>query len=620
MYKNSFMKKEKLNLIVIVVSFIVINLLFNFRLVGELFSKNIALSDNIIIEYLVENTYQNLLHFKNPFITETIFYPFKVNYSLNDPANSYSILFFFLRSLLSPHKIMTSIVLLSFFLNNLLMYFFLKKLKISSNTSFLISLVFGFTPFLSQRVNGQYTYIAIFFFPCFYLILMKFFSSNNNTNKYFLSVLFAFLTAFLLLTNFYYLFSIVLSIFFFLVYFLYKNKTLVFKQLIKNIRYLFVSAVSLILFLLPWFYSVFLFTKNEKFVKTPGFGGAIDFSADLFSFFIPSRFNPMYYYLFDFLSKKSDLFYKLNTLFLKSWNYFVYPGVIIIFTYTLFIYLKIRKKLSKEFLLKVKPYFYSSLIFFILMLGPFLKIFNRWSINLDGVAVVVPLPFLLFHYVPFLSTLRVASRLAPIFVFFSSIVTAYVIDFFYNNAKRSTKWIIFPSLLLIFFMDQFYIIPKKNQQFIPYKIYKDLESKPEATVFEIPFTVRDGFQYIGFVHAISPMAGQIIHKKPIIGGYIARVNQKIFDYYENLPFINYVAKIIDKGNYNPLTGIPKEPNVFPWRYSLDVITREMKLLNVRYLILKNDEKYSSYLKSLFNQIGFLEKLKDGNYLLLELKI
>ena len=252
------------------------------------------------------------------------------------------------------------------------------------------------------------------------------------------------------------------------------------------------------------------------------------------------------------------------------------------------------------------------------MLGPFLKIFNRWFINLDGVAVVIPLPFLILHYLPGLSTLRVPSRFTPVFVFLSLIVVAHVLNFIFEKINKKKQIVILVLLAGIFLFDQFYVIPKATNQYIPVKLYEYLKNqKNNRTVLEIPFTVRDGLHYIGFVHALQPMYGQAIHGKPIIGGYMARVSDNIFNYYKNLKFINYLANIIDKGNYIPLKEKPRDINFFPYPYSISTAENEVQSLKIKYVVLKEDEKYSNYLINLFKQIGFTEKQKDNNYLLLE---
>lgn len=608
--------KKRLSFISVIVVSLLINLIFNFSLWKELFVSKITMSDNIITEFLVETSYQNILHFKNPFITKFILYPFTTNFSLNDPAIANVIFFFFLRPFFNPHQSLILITLGAFLLNNILMYLLLKKLKISQYVSILISLVFGFTPFLSHRVLSHYTYIPIYFFPLTFLLIELFLRTQKSKNKFILTSIFGLFLGLVLLSNFYYFFMIILGIILFIVYWFFQDKKMLFKVIKENFIYFFISIAFFILILTPWILSVYQLIKSEGLVKMPGLGGAITLSADIFNFVTPSEYNPIYEALFNKIASLGPIFYKYNNFFLNSWEKFAYPGIIVVFTYFIVIVLKLFKKLPSSLWNSIKPYFIISLIFALLALGPFLKIFNRWFINLDGVAVVIPLPFLIFHYIPILSTLRAASRFTPMFIFLASIISAYTIDFILKKIN-SRKSLIFTGLFLVFFIDQLYVIPTKLNQEIPKKIYQSLKNKNQGTVLEIPLTVRDGFRYLGFVHAIQPMAGQLIHGKPIIGGYIARVSDKVFEGYSKTKFISYLAKIIDKGNYNPFKEEPKEPNVFAYPYSFVTINKEIESFNIKYVILKTDEKYSKYVKELFEKVGFMVKKKDLNYILLE---
>lgn len=601
----------------VILLFILTSIIFNLFIYKEFFGNKITLSDNIPTELTVETSYQNIMRFKNPFISNSMFYPFTVNISLNDPATALVIPFIFLRPFFTTHQSLILIVLVSFFLNSFFMYLLLRKLKINQSASALIGLVFGFTPFLSHRVIGHYTYIPIYFFPIAFIIVKKFFEENSNKNKLLLSMAFGLFFAFILLSNFYYFFMIVLGLLILIGYFIFQERKKTLKTIFSSFRYLAISIVTFCFLLIPWF--VFIYKLQMKKISTnvPGFGGAITLSADVLSFFTPSEYNPIYKKMFSFLSLRIPYFTKYNDFFLNSWERFVYPGIIILGLYFLIVLLKIFKKIPLILWNKIKGYFYVSLVFAILTLGPFLKIFNRWSINLDGVEVVFPLPFLLLRYVPGLSTLRAPSRFIPAFVFLACIVVAYLIDYLTKKIKGKKFVLIMIMLFFIFFVDQFYVIPTELNQEIPINIYNTLKGKPYATVLEIPFTVRDGFRYIGFVHAIQPMAGQLIHKKPIIGGYMARVPGEVFDYYKRLKLIGYLAKTIDKGNYMPLKEKPSEINLFPYPYPINTAINEIKSLNIKYVILKNNEKYSNYLIGLFKQLGFAVKLKDIDYLLLE---
>lgn len=612
--------KKKLRFILPIFVFLFINLIFNFSLWGELFGNRIMVSDNIVTEYLIETSYQNILQFKNPFVTKSILYPFTTNFSLNDPNTAYVLPFFIFRPLINSHKSLLIIILFGFFLNNFFMYLLLRKLKIDQYLSILVSLIFGFTPFLSHRVLGHYAYISIYFFPLVFIALKKLFESNKTIERFIFCLVLGLCMATVLLSNFYYFFTIVLGLLFSAGYWFFTDRKEFLKLLSRNVTYLFLSIISAIFFLIPWILSVYNLIKTQGLVKTPGFGGSITLSSDLASFITPSEFNPLYNIIFNKITSIVPLFVKYQYFFLNSLERFSYPGIIIVLIYLTVTILKIFNRFPQKLWQLIKPYFIVSSFFYILMLGPFLKIFNRWFINLDGVSVVLPLPFLLLHYIPGLSTIRATARFTPAFVFFACIVTAYVINFVLTRISKKKQIILLVCLFVIFFFDQFYTISQKMVENAPVKIYQYLKNQnDQKTVLDVPFTVRDGFNYIGFVHGILPMYGQLIHGKPIIGGYLARVPEEVFIGYKNMRFINYIAKIIDKGNYNPYSEKPKEPNIIPFAITSSLVLQELNSLNVKYIILKNNEKYTPAISSIISKVDFKKIMNDGVYDLYERK-
>src|SRR3989339_2210020 len=99
------------------------------------------------------------------------------------------------------------------------------------------------------------------------------------------------------------------------------------------------------------------------------------------------------------------------------------------------------------------------------------------------------------------------------------------------------------------------------------------------------------------------MNGPLIYDKPVIGGYLARVNQGIFDYYKNLPFIDYILSITDKGNYNPEKEKPRPLNIFPFQGDIKLAKQEIDFLDIKYILLKNDEKYTKNISELIETLG-----------------
>lgn len=609
--------KKKYILLIAILIFFGFNLIFNYQNWRELFVKktsyNAVIGDSLLTEFMLESNYQQIKEGKNPFIfKQKLFYPFTINISFNDPGTSNVIFFFLLRPFLGIHESMRLVVLINIFLTNLLMYLLLTKLKINHWLSIILALSYGFIPIVAFRSLGHYTYTSTYIFPLIFLIVLKFLEEKIIKKKVWISILFGFFMMFILLLNFYYFLGIVLGIASYFIYYLITNKKTITNFISKNILFLLTSLFSFLLFTSPWLYSVYKLIASGGTENTRTFGGAVELSGDLFGFLTPSEYNPIYHFILQKLGTALPIFSKYYKFYTNNTEKFIYPGLIIILLYAFLIIFK--RNIPQKLWYTIKSHLIISLIFATLLLGPFLKIFNRWMINLDGIGVVIPLPFLLLHYFPGLSSLRAPTRFTPIFIFLAVIVVAYILDFLFKKLKLKKRILLIVVLFLIFIFDQFAIFPKPDYQYFPLKAYNYIKkSKIQGVVFEIPFTVRDGFQYIGYVHAIGPMNGYLIHKKPIIGGYFARVPQKIFDYYKNKKFINYVANIIDKGNYNLITEQPKEVKITQFNGSVREIDKELKRLDIKYIILKKDEKYSKAISYLITQVNFKKIMTDNNY-------
>lgn len=608
--------QKRFSLIGIFCVFFFFNLLFNYRFYQILFSSNpldhIAQGESALAEFTVENSYQNLLKLRNPyFLSNSFFYPYTSNLSINDPGVSHALFFLFLRPFFDIHSSMLIILLLNSFLSSAIMFFLLRRMGVRISLSLLFSLCFSFTPYISYRLLGHYIYTPLYIFPLLFLLLHAFFYAEKRKMKLLFSFLFGSLMAFILMLNLYYFVTVLLGfLFYFLYYIIWQRKSL-YQFIQRSYNYIVFSFLLSFLFLIPWIYATMKLLQFEGPVKTPGFGGAVVLSADVLNFATPSEYNPFYNFLISALGNVSGIFGKYRNFYLSSWDRFAYPGILLLIGYPLFIIF--RGKFSPALRKATSSHLFVSLLFAILLLGPFLKVFKRWMFYFEEVGVVIPLPFLLLHYIPGLNAIRAPTRFLPAFVFLAALLVALSGEYILKRYKR--KYFIFLSLLfVIFFFDQFYSIPRKMLFPLSLTSYEYIKEDTDFfSVLEIPFTVRDGFNYIGFVHAINPLSGFLIHQKPIIGGYTARVHPSIFSYYKNLPFIGYIARIIDKGNYNPDKELPGEPRIVPFEGDLKQAMKELDFLDVKYIILKNDEKYSPIIVQLLPTLGFRKQLPDGVY-------
>jgi len=610
--------KYRSSLVVVLLVFLLVNIAFNINIWSEIIQFDkvdyIQIGDGPAFETLTEEVYQSLINFKNPFLINKTFYPFETNIALNDPAITYGILFIPLRVFFETHQSMMIIIMLNLFLSEIGMYLLLKRLKISTAIALILSLVYAFTPFISIRIGEHYTYTSIYFFPLIHYSIIEFLHKKNSPKKIIWSTVIAVLFAMLLMSNFYYFIISIFAGSLYLLFFLWQDVKKTISRILVEFKYILYAIFIFVILLSPWFYAVYQYIFFDDIVRTPGFGGAIELSADLLSFITPSEANPFYRYLFFYLSSMMPFLLKYKDFYISYGMHFAYTGIIVLLTY--FYILIFWEKIKKTQKVQILPHLIIGLFFATLLLGPFLKIANKWQFVLDGIPVVIPLPFLLVHYIPVLNMMRDPSRLLPIVVFLGSIISAIVINDFYLKVKN--KKIIITALFLIFIFDQSYQDFARITHKIPHKLFNALQKdNSDYSVLTIPFTLRDGFKYIGFVHDPMNIYGTVFHKHPAIGGYSARVGLQVFDYYRNLSFISYLADAVDKGNYNPYTHSPKNRKMLPFEGNKDDLINTTEFLSIKYILLKNDESYSKPLAKFLEENGYKKIFSDGQYDLLK---
>lgn len=602
--------------IFVLIGYFIINLTFYSnvywsQLINDLSKKGAVYGEVQVYEWALDRFYHILISGNNPFGSMTaILYPFGLNFSLLDLG--YGLFFPLLRPFLSIHQTVSVMVVTFVLLANFGMYIFLRKLNLNKILSFIIGAAFGSMTFLMPR-DGHLSYWCHFIFPWFYYCVLVFF-----LNKKFYTKLLAILASSLLFTlilwmNFYYFIMLLISIFFLLLYFLIFKTKLFFDNLKRYWRWILLQSFLILLLLIPWLGGVRDFFIFDSVPKTQGWGGAIQFSSDLFNYIIPSGYG---YFVsnFPFLYKPFTLFLQLFSPDARSiFESFTYPGIIILLSYFFFAFF--FKKINKSTRNKIWPFLFTSIIFFILTLGPFLHVFGHWTLTVDeGIKIVIPLPYIVLHYIPFLNNIRVPGRLIVGFIFFAYVVSAFIIDNFLERKSDRFKKIFLLILFLVFVVDQRVnnkILPAP--QIYPYKIYKSIQAdKEKATVLEIPFTVRDGFTYFGDGNAIGMTVGQSIHEKSLIGGYIGRISDYKKNYYINDPFIGYIGRLIDENILNnPSANIE---DLINWqKIDIENSKNTIDFLNIKYIINNDERPYTASISAIFQDLGFQKKLIDGKF-------
>lgn len=598
----------------VLAGFVVVNLLFNYKffwhqLIVDTSLKGGVFGETQIYEWGMNHLYKSLVAGYNPFGTTTsVFYPFGIDFTTNDYG--FGFFFVFFRPFLSIHQSFYVILPLSLLAANIGMYKLLRLLRIDRSISFLIGLAYGYMTFLTVRL-GHANYFAIYVFPWFYYFLLLFFKLSQRWTKTAatLGVSFIFVTTIWL--NMYFFIILILSLFSMGIYMMLTNIRLVFTQIKKNYWYGLLFIFFSLVMLSPWLRVLYDIAKFDEPPQSRGWGGAIEYSSDLFGFFIPSTYN--YYY--------GPLVKRLisNVQFARGiFENFTYPGVIILASYGF--YFLFKRQIPQKINRTLRPYVIASFVFLILTLGPFLHVLGRWGLAVEGGnRIAVPLPYFIMHYVPFLANIRAPGRLIVGFIFFAYIVVAYMLSYFLRNKSLFVKYLFFIVIFIIFIIDHRYpdnITPEVTHY--PYTLYKTIgQDVQDVSVLDIPFAVRDGFTYFGDINGFTTLAvGQPYHQKYSLGGYFGRVSRFKIRYYQDNPFLGFLGRVIDPDLVkSPRTDLSDLAN---WRVPNRELSKDViNFLDIKYIVTDDKRPYTATLSAFFAELGYENKKQDGSFSLWE---
>lgn len=606
-------KKIIFKLFITVILYIGISLVIHKPLWQELKFDNSKVGavhgEIIAVEWGQEQLYRNIKQFKNPFSpVNGLLHPFGTNLLMTDSGNGF--FFTLLRPFLSSHQSNMMVWVFQVILANMGMFLLLQTFGLSAVISFLFGLAYGYMTFLALRI-GHMTYFSIYVFPWFFYFLLKIVNKNkSNIIKFISSVGASVVLALSIYHNLYYFIMLCMALIFLLIYLCFFEKKLLIRLLIENITWFILMSATFFILIFPWLrilYDTYLF---EGLPKVEGWGGAIQFSSDLFGYFIPSSYS---YFLGKYAQSISSKFTFSTGIF----ENFSYPGLIIIFSYLGGFILFFKKKLLKENLKILYPNLFIAFFFWILTLGPFLHVFGKWGITLDEqIRVVFPLPYVVLHEIPFLNNIRSPGRLIVPFIFFSYILSALIVTYFLQNKNKLFKSIFYCIFVIVLVVDQYFVYSPPLPHYYPINAYKKIaEDKRKVSVMEAPSVVRDGFVYIGDESGFNFFYGQPIYNKPVLAGYFGRISSFKRDYYVRNPLLGYVGRLMD-GNISVNGGLDRT-DLEEWKV-LDIpkAVDAANFLDVGYYLIDEEEKsYTATLSANFSQLGFEKIMNDKNFTL-----
>jgi hypothetical protein len=167
-----------------------------------------------------------------------------------------------------------------------------------------------------------------------------------------------------------------------------------------------------------------------------------------------------------------------------------------------------------------------------LALGPFLRI--------AGFTTFIPTPWALLRYLPLIGEARMPPRFAVLVVLgFAALFASALVALGerYPDRRRMILAVVGVALA-------FELLPAPRTLYsaeIP-AIYRTIAADPRPVrVLELPFGVRDGLSSLGDFSAASQFR-QTLHGKPLIGGYLSRVEDSTKTFNRSLPTLNVLME------------------------------------------------------------------------------
>lgn len=175
-------------------------------------------------------------------------------------------------------------------------------------------------------------------------------------------------------------------------------------------------------------------------------------------------------------------------------------------------------------------------VFLVWALGPWLTLFGRQT--------PVILPAMLVRFVPVMANARIPGRAMVVVYLAIAMLAAIGFDRMTCRGRgaRAMAW----CLVLLLVIE---CVPSRPPLYAPDRLsnYVALRAAgSNGAVCELPIGLRDGFGETGSLDE-AVLLHQMIHERPIVGGFVARLPPAIATTYEKLPVIRSLLRLSSGG-------------------------------------------------------------------------
>ncbi|NJN82812.1 MAG: hypothetical protein HC802_11405 [Caldilineaceae bacterium] len=280
-----------------------------------------------------------------------------------------------------------------------------------------------------------------------------------------------------------------------------------------------------------------------------GWGEAIPLSTDLLGWFTPTMLHPLF---------GGDLVAELRRVQLRALELGVtgFRDLNTVFLGWFSLLLALTGALAYRS--RVSIWIWTSFVFALFTLGPFLQIDGQYRFDLDGVEATFPLPYALLHYIPIIKANRAPNRNSVLLMLGLAVLAGYGLLWLmarvrvWSRTRRREKqpsqvWASIAlglgvvAAMLIIFEHLTTPLPLSDAR-IP-EVYEQIAQDPRTvSVMNLPLGWRNSFGVLGAERTLLQYY-QTAHGKPMLGGNISRAPDFKMGYFERIPFFQALTAI-----------------------------------------------------------------------------
>jgi len=521
----------------------------------------------------------SLLHFRNPYVTDLIAYPFQ-------PSLTFHTMVFFNDFVSIPLQYIFSAVIsfnimfiLSLATSAFGMFLLVNYLFKSRLVALLGGIFFVFNFYIYGEMLGHFQYVSVYPIPFFIYYFIKIFNENKKIN----SILAGAFGAISIYNSYYYAFGLIFFSVITISWSLFKNKELLFSK-IKDLILVFFVCLALSS---PVLYLSFKTALSGNY-QFPMLDQINLYTPDLRSFLVPPTLHSVY-----------------GNNFINYYNSLSYHSSTVYLSYLLLIFAIIGYFFGKknDFFLSSKFWLFFTAVFLFISLGPLLYL-DGYVFHVSKLLTTIPLPYFLLYKLPFFNGILVPPRFIIFVIFGLIMIGAFSLTTMF--AKIKSRWIKFSLAFLLaglFLFENFTLPIPISAVKIPAFYERLSRESGDFTLLELPFALSTSYFTLGSVQTSSQTQFfQTVHHKKILGGWISRVPDSYYEFYNKLTGLDYLI--------NPYQNFDKKTA----EDNSDKVKSNFSKLNIRYIII-HPEYYTH--QTLRNSIDYLSVIYERKPELIE---